>query len=464
MTTPVTASPDVHTLPLPPGPPPRGKYLLAQLAFVREMQADLFGVYTRLFEQYGDIARLQFGSGGDAFHLVALRDPAIIHELLVKKPHQFDKDDSFKDRRNGLARFLGQGILITDGEFWKKQRRLVAPALHTRRVESYTHTMVQEAEREIATWQPDAPLDVDTAMMRLTVRIVSKTLLGDDVEGDTTVRVAEAMEAVQAVGSDLDLLPEWVPTPKHRRDADATRALDAIIYGFINRWKERGEDRGDLLSMLMLARDDDGTGMSDRQVRDEAVTLFLAGHETTANALNWTWYLLSQHPALEARLHAELDQVLAGRAPTLDDLRNLPFTDRVVKESMRLYPPAWGFGRLANTDTSLGGCFIPRGANINISIWHMHHDERWFPQPDRFDPDRWLPERETPAMKAAYLPFGGGPRVCVGISFASLEARLVLATIAQRCRLTLPAGTHVDMLPRITLRPKGGLHMRVERR
>ena len=250
-----------------------------------------------------------------------------------------------------------------------------------------------------------------------------------------------------------------MPTPQKFRADRAVRELDRIVYGMINERRASGEDKGDLLSMLLLAEDEDGSRMSDKQARDEAVTLFLAGHETTANALNWTWYLLAQHPEVEAKLHDELDTVLAGQPPTLDDLKRLPYTEMVMKESMRLYPPAWSFSREALEDIQLGDYTVPKGSVVAILGYLTHRDPRWWDAPEAFMPERFSEENEANIPRYVYIPFGGGPRICIGNSFAMMEARLLLATIASRYRLALSPGQKVEPQPLITLNPKNGLPM-----
>lgn len=443
----------------PPGPPGVGSNILKQMAWGISVQRDMFGAMADWLGRYGDLVHFEIGG----VHAFIVTRPEHLHEVTTTQADKFLKGDDYTHPERGLAYFLGNGLIITDGEFWKRQRRLVAPALHAKRVEAYADTMVDFTLRHLDSWQDGAVLDVDASMMTLTSSIVAKTLFNADVLGDAKA-VGDAMTVLQHASSSLDMIPKRIPTPKHLRERRALQALDAVVYRIINEWRRQNVDRGDLLSMLLLARDDDGEPMSDKQVRDEAMTLFLAGHETTANALNWTWYLLSQNPDVERRLHDELDSVLQGQPPTLADLKRLPYTDMVVKESMRLYPPAWGFGRKAAVDTQLGGYDIPAGSALNCGVIHVHRDPRWWPNPMRFDPDRFDPGREQSIQKFAYMPFGGGPRICIGNTFAMMEARLLLATMASRYRLLLPLGTHIKPEPLITLRPKGGLRMRLQRR
>ncbi|MEO8397817.1 MAG: cytochrome P450, partial [Chloroflexota bacterium] len=431
MTILTTATTLANTTPqrLPPGPPPV-KGIVNQLKLFSAIKGNMLGYFGGLFEQYGDYHMLQFGEDRS----IMLSNPQAIYEILVEKPKLFYKGSDYRNRQRGLARFLGNGLLTSDGEFWKRQRKLVAPALHARRIEAYAETMVEVTERTIKGWHDRAELDVDQEMMHATMEIVSKSLFNADVSKDQD-RVGGALTVIQHAMSGMTLIPAWMPTPGKIRTSQAVRILDEIIYAMIAERRKTNEDYGDLLSMLLMARDEDDKGMSDLQVRDEAVTLFLAGHETTANALNWTWMLLAQNPDAEAKLHEELDTVLAGRAPTLADLKQLPYTEMVVKESMRLYPPAYSFGRMAIEDVTIAGYDIPANTDINIFSYMTHRDARWWDEPEAFRPERFSTENEPTIPRYAYLPFGGGPRVCIGNSFASMEARLMLATMAQHYQL-----------------------------
>jgi cytochrome P450 len=319
-------------------------------------------------------------------------------------------------------------------------------------------------------WRTGASIDVHREMLALTLAIVGKTLFDADVEHEA----AEIGEALATTFESFQFgfflpfgeLLERLPLPATLRFRKARARLDATIYRLIEERRNSGTDRGDLLSMLLRARDTegDGGGMTDLQLRDEAMTLFLAGHETTANALTWTWYLLSQHPEVEARLHAEIDAALGSRVPTADDLASLPYTRMILAESMRLYPPAWILGRRALASFEAGGYEIPRRSIVLMSQFVTHRDPRWFPEPERFDPGRFAPERQAERPKFAYFPFGGGPRVCVGEQFAWMEGVLALATIARRWRLSLEPGHPIALQPIITLRPKFGMRMIVHAR
>lgn len=441
----------------PPGPPAIGSSPIAQIAFGIRFQSAPLDHLTQWNRTYGHTFMIRVGSMTQYFFV----NPDDIHQVLVAQADKFYKSPDYKDTERGLARFMGQGLVTSDGDFWKRQRRLAQPAFHTMRIEAYAQTMVDYTLRMLEDWQPNTRRDINHDMMRLTRLIVAKTLFDADVSAESN-KVDAALDAFMRMSSETDLIPNWIPTPKHLRERQAVRDLNEIIYGFVADWRKTGTDRGDLLSMLLLAQDDSGQGMTDQQVRDEVVTLFLAGHETTANTLNWTWYLLAQHPEIEARLHGELDAVLNGRAPTLADLRTLTYTDWVIKESMRLYPPVWAVGRQAIDDVEIGGWPVARGSIVSIVPYLVHRDPQWWgADAGVFRPERWA---DDPPHKYAYIPFSSGPRVCIGNSFASMEARLLLAAIAQRFRLRLIPGEKIQPEPLITLRPKKGLPMRVETR
>jgi cytochrome P450 len=442
----------------PPGPPP-AKNIIQIMRLASMFSGNPMEAFRKLITQYGDTYAMQFGEERNYM----TSNPDLIHEVLVSKANSFQKDRDMKNKKAGLARFLGNGLLTSDGEFWKRQRKLAAPALHVKRISSYGETMVDASLNMLDGWQDGASLDIAHEMTNLTMMIVAKTLFNVDASQDAE-RIAAAVEVVQSVAGPVSMIPTWVPTPSERRKRRARQELDDIIYRLIAEWRKKGVDNGDLLSMLLLAEDDDGSHMTDEQARDEIVTLFLAGHETTANTLNWTWTLLAQNPEVEAKLHQELDRVLAGKAPTLAALGNLPYTDWVIKESMRVYPPAWIVGREAIEDVQIGEYFMPKGSQVNCLFYFAHHDPRWWDEPEAFRPERFSPENEADFNKRAYTPFGGGPRVCIGNSFAMMEARLLLATIAQRYTLSLAPGQTIAMNPMITLNPLGGLPMTLHTR
>ncbi len=357
--------------------------------------------------------------------------------------------------RFNLGLLVGNGLLTSLNDFHRRQRRLVAPAFQHRRIGAYADVMADYAERTQAEWRDGQAIDVAQEMMRLTLWVVGKTLFDADVRGEAG-ELGQALSTALRFANDrftaVAAPPLSWPTPRNRQARLALARLDATIYRLIAEWRATGEDRGDLLSMLLQAQDeDDGSFMTDAQVRDEAMTLFLAGHETTANALAWSWYLLAQHPEASASRF--------WRAPTLADLKHLPYTEMVVKESMRLYPPAPMISRQAARPIDLGGYRLPSGALVLISPYTMHRLPNYFPDPQRFDPDRWTPEFERALPRHAYMPFGGGPRICIGNQFALMEGQIILAALAQRVRFELSPGPQIAPEAVITLRPKGGVRM-----
>jgi cytochrome P450 len=400
--------------------------------------------------------------GGENVFLVS--DPQLIKDILVTHNRNFTKSRGLERTK----RLLGNGLLTSEGAFHLRQRRLMQPAFHRERIAAYGRTMVEHGARLRDGWTDGTTLDIAGEMMRVTLSIAGKTLFDVDVE-------AQAVEVGQALTDTMEsfwtmMLPfadvlERLPIPTLRRARIARAKLDALVYGMIAERRKSGRDHGDLLSMLLKAQDeDDGSIMTDRQVRDEAMTIFLAGHETTANALTWTWYLLSQNAGAEQRLHAEIARVLGDRLPTIADLPALTFTEQVATESMRLYPPAWIIGRRAIDEYRLGEYVAPARSILVMSQWVVQRDARFFADPERFAPDRWTPEFKASLPKFAYFPFGGGPRQCIGESFAWMELVLLIATIAQRWRLSLVPGHPVELQPVVTLRTKHGMRMTVSRR
>lgn len=392
-----------------------------------------------------------------------MNHPDLIRDVLVTHNSSFVKGRALERAK----RLLGQGLLTSEGDLHHRQRRLVLPAFHRQRIASYASVMVEHAERTSNRWRDGETFDMAHEMTRLTLGVVAKTLFDADVDSEAD-EIGEAMSCILEMFNLLMLpfaeLIEKLPLPHVRRYDKMRARLDSVIYRIIDERRRSGEDRGDLLSMLLLSQDEEGGGgMSDTQVRDEVLTLFLAGHETTANALSWTWYLLSQHPEVEKQLAAELKDKLQGRLPTFEDVPNLPYTEMVVAESMRMFPPAWAIGRRAVVDQQIGDHKIPANALVLVSPYITHRDARLFPNPDRFDPGRWKPEAKESRPQFAYFPFGGGPRRCVGEGFAWAEVALVLATLAGRWRARLVPGQTVVPKALLTLRPKNGLQMTIER-
>jgi cytochrome P450 len=439
----------------PPGPPARG--LSGNL---REFSADRLGALARWARQYGDIVSARFGPQ----RILFANHPDLVEEVLVHQNRKFIKH--YRLRQAKLT--LGEGLLTSEGDFWRAQRKLAQPAFHRERVAAFGELMVAFTDRLIASWTDGQERDIQADMMQLTLEIVAKALFGAELGGESA-DVRTAMETLMhsfiASTSMPVIVPRWLPTPANLRVAKAVRRLNRVLFGIIAERRQSGARTGDLLSMLLHAQDEEsGRRMTDRQLRDECMTLFLAGHETTANTLSWAWYLLAQHPHVEARLHDEIDQHLQGRLPTLEDLPRLPFTEHVVSEALRLYPPGWMLGREATEPLELGGYRVAKGTTIFMPAWVIQRDPRWFNEPDVFRPERWDDGLLQRIPRYAYFPFGGGPRICIGNNFALLEAAIVLATIAQKHRLRLSPDAVVEPLPSMTLRPAHGLKMIVFRK
>lgn len=436
---------------------PRGHRLLGSLG---DFQRDQLGFYVSC-AQYGDTVPVRFGPR----RAVLFYHPSAIEEVLVTRSRDFVKSPGVRL----LRPLLGDGLLLSEGDVWLRQRRLVQPAFHRQRVAAYGEVMTAYAARRLANWKEGDVLDIHDEMMALTQAIVAKTLFDAEVS-DEAHEVGTASRVLMQdfgarLGSLFQLLPSWVPTPANVRARRAIRRLDQVVYRMIADRRQSTEDRGDLLSILLHAQDaDDGTGMTDRQVRDEVMTIFMAGHETTAVALSWTWYLLARHPEVDGRLAEELRTVLGPRAPTAADLPRLPYTEMVVTEAMRLYPPAYALGRQAAIPTEIAGHPVAAGVVVILPTWAVQRDARWFGEPEAFRPERWEDEGTRRLPRYAYFPFGGGPRQCIGNGFAMMEASLLLATIAQRFRLTLVPGQRVTPTPYVTLRPEPGLRMFLARR
>lgn len=407
--------------------------------------------------------------------VVLLNEPEDIREVLIDKAASFGKDRTQKR----MKILLGEGLITSDGEAHKRGRRVVAPAFHRQRIQRYAGQIVELAAGVGATWQSGATMDIAAEMMRLALQITARTLFDTEVTAEIR-EINDQVNAIMDLYNYLVALPRAelllkTPLPGMRRFRKAKGRLDAVVEGMIGaRHAEvaahlaAGDERGDLLSLLLAARDDgaggDGLKLTDDELRDQVLTLFLAGYETVANALAWTWMLLGQNPAAEARLHAELDAVLGGRLPTLEDMPRLEFTAMVLSESMRLYPPAWAMGREVLEDVRIGPYALPKGTMVFFSQYIVQRDARWFPEPERFDPERFTAEAKAGRPRFAYFPFGGGGRQCIGESFAWMEATLVLATLAQRWRLVLEPGQRIEPQPKITLRPKGGIRVRTVER
>jgi cytochrome P450 len=432
----------------PPGP--RGAGLAGNLG---EYKRDRLDFLMRCARDYGDVVALRFGF----YRIYLVSNPDDIETILVHDNHNYIKH--FALRMTPLV--LGKGLLTSEGDLWLRQRRLIQPAFGRQRIASYASIMVNAAEQLMTGWRSGETCDVLVEMMRLTLAIAAQTLFGADVSATAPV-VNQALQVLQqsflARFNSLAPLPTWFPSPTNIRLRRAVGRLDDIIYGIIRRRRANREERGDLLSLLLQARDEvDNSRMTDRQVRDEAMTLFLAGHETTALVLAWTWYLLSQHPEVEARLVEEVRAVLGERPATAEDCSRLRYTEAIIQEAMRLYPPAYIIGRENRKPCEIGGFFVPKGTTLLMSQWVVQRDPRFFDKPEMFQPQRWLDGLAQRLPKYAYFPFGGGPRVCIGNTFAMMETVLVLATLARRFRFTMVPGHVVRVFPTFTLRPQNGL-------
>jgi cytochrome P450 len=428
---------------------------------VFEPRGDTIGYLTKCAREYGDVVFFRFLGVPACF----VNRPDCIESVLVTQNNNFVKSKDYR----AMRRVLGNGLLLSEGEFWRRQRKLIQPAFHQERIAAYAEIMVGYTQRMLASWSDGQTLDIHEAMIRLTLGIVAKTLFDADVSHE-----AEDVDAALSVlmGKFLRqaglalLLPTWVPLPTSHLLKHAVGRLDKVIYGIIEQRRASGQMSGDLLSVFLQVQDDEGIGMTDRQLHDEIMTLFLAGHETTANVLSWTWLLLGQNPDVEQKLIEELGRVLRGRVPTPADLPRLVYTDTVLRESMRLYPPVWVIGRRALAPFRLGEYELPADTNVLISQLIMHRDARYFPEPQRFDPDRWSASdpRAAALPRFAYFPFGGGPRVCIGAGFGMMEAVFLLATVAQQFRIQISPGQKVSMQPTVTLRPRNGIQVTVKRR
>jgi cytochrome P450 len=451
------------TLRTAPGPRPR-----FPLGVLPELRKDPLAFFLRMQREHGDVVRLPVGPR----HVHALFHPEAVRRVLQDNARNYTKQTRGFD---AVRMLLGQGLLTSEGDFWLRQRRLAQPAFHRQRIAGFARTMAESAAALADAWAaeleaagpggPGPVVDVGHAMVRLTLRIAGLTLFSTDVS-------AGAAEFGRALGVALAYanarinqplaLPRSVPTPANRRAEKAAAVLDGVVRGIITRRRQEGGPPDDLLALLMEAVDEEsGQRMSDTQLRDEVMTLLLAGHETTANGLCWAWVLLSRHPDVRRRLEAELASVLGGRAPSFEDLPRLVYTRQVVDEVLRLYPPAWIFSRSPSADDQAQGFRLEAGAYVLMSPWVTHRHPGLWENPEGFDPERFAPERAAALPRFAYFPFGGGPRQCIGNTFALVEMTLVLAALCQRFRLELVPGVPVEPEPTITLRPRDGLRMRL---
>jgi cytochrome P450 len=422
-----------------------------------EFRRDRLALFRRLRAECGDLGAFHLGPR----RLVVVSSPELAHEVLVTQADAFEKGPTLRRFARPL---LGDGLLSVDNAHHRRNRRLVAPAFTPRTIAHHTGIMAEEAERAAARLVAAGTVDLADECMRLTLAIIGRTLFSIDLS-DEAAAARDALEAVQrhidGILRGLVPLPAWLPTAANRRLARALGRLDALIGQLVAQRRAGGAQAApdDLLSALVFSRDADGSFLDDRQIRDEAMTLFVAGHETTAFALAWTFHLLIDHPAAGARLDAELATVLAGRAPGWDDLPRLPYTLQLLSEAMRLYPPGHTPGRVAARDVVLGGERLPAGTLVLVSIWLIHRRADLWPEPERFEPERFADERALP--RHAYLPFSAGPRNCIGARLALAEMQIVLAVLRQRMRLTRATSARIEPEMLVTLRPRGGLPVNV---
>lgn len=438
---------------------------LPLLGNVLALRNERLALLQRISQEFGDIGAFHFGPR----MVPVLNSPELVRLALVEQEAVFEKTATVRSLGTPV---LGNGIFLSEGEEHRHQRKLLAPLFQHRRVQDYAETMISCTTRLQETWANGATLDLTDEMMRLTLWIISDILFGADVSGEER-ELGEMLaytfrHFTNAVTNPLRLPQSW-PTPANRRARQAIERVNTTIYRMIEERRGGGEERGDFLSLLLRAQraqraQDHANVPNDKQVRDDALSLFVAGHETTANALTWCWYLLSQHPRIYARMQAEGDGVLAGRLPTLVDLPNLPYTLQVLKETLRLYPPVYAFTRSARDSVQLGAYRIPRGASVVISPYTLHRRAQFFPNPELFDPERFAPEREQQIPRYAYIPFGAGSHICLGMHVALLEGHLILATLAQRLTFEFTGSNPIKPEPLLTLRPGGTVPMRVRRR
>jgi len=425
------------------------------LGHLRAFREDRTAVLLCVAREQPEIARLRLGF----VPVVMIGSPALAHEVLAVKHASFVKAP-------GLAIFLrpllGRGLLTSEREVHARQRRLIAPAFAHKRIASYASTMAERSVRLAASLANGRVLDISEAVLGLTLEIVGKTLFDAEVGSNADEvghAVTVAMECVMSQLSSLVPIPPFVPTPTNLRNRRAVAQLDAILYRIIRERRAQGDDRGDLLSMLLATQDEDGGSMTDRQIRDEAMTLFLAGHETTANALSWALYLLAKNPEARARVEAEIDAL--GRVPSYDDLKLLPWTLAVLKETMRLYPPAYILARRVAQDVVIGRHAIKKYTIVLVNVLGIHRRPDLFPRPESFEPERFMGDAEKAFPRCGYMPFGAGPRICIGNHFALMEGHVILASLLRRLRLDLVDDAPVTVEPLVTLRPRGGIRMRV---
>lgn len=442
---------------LPPGPTDR----IFGLSIARRFQTEPLEFITSLGRDYGDAAAWRMGPQQSLF----INHPDLVREVLVTKAKSFRKVERIK---RGFRAIDGNGLILSEGDFWLRQRRLVQPAFHHTRLAHYAALTVDYTRRMLDRWNANAPIDICAEMTRLTCALIAKMMFDVELTGKAA-QLGEAVHTISEIATremgTAFVLPDWLPLPEKRRKRWAIGVLDGVVREVIAKRRASKEDKGDLLSMLLLAVDDqgDGRGMTDEQARDEAMTMFNAGHDTTAAALAWTWYLLATHPKVQQKLCDEVDETLKGQPATFADLPKLTYTEMVVKESLRLHPPTWALFVRENTEeVRIGEFVLPKNTWVYIFPWVIQRTAKFFPNPEQFDPERFSPERSDEVPQYAYLPFGAGPHICIGKSLATMEMSLIVPTVLQRFRVELsPDQPPVVPEPFLSLRPTGGLRVRL---
>jgi cytochrome P450 len=431
-------------------PGPRGGWLLGSTLDFKDSPLE-FCAYVQ--KAYGDVARFQVGPS--YWYLVS--HPEDIHSIMTEQASIFQKP---KIAKRLWSKFLGDGILTTEAEVWRRQNRMMRPAFHKNRIEEYGRLMVEYTHRMIDGWTDGSVVDMDDAMVGVTLEIVAKTLFDADVQ-DGAETVGHAMhvlhqEMIEHIHMPLPV-PKWWPSKRNKRKLQAIKDIEDIVHGVISERRDSGKDHGDLLSMLMAAEDEEGQGLSDTELRDQSMTIFFAGHETTAHAMTWTWYLLAKHPEITTRLVTDIHEVTGGDRLSVAHLSQLPYLEMVIKESMRILPSVWVFIKEPTQDAELRGYKIPKGAQVVISPYVIQHDERWYKNPETFDPERFSKERVGEIPNGAYVPFSGGARICLGKSFAMMEAQLIIGSMVQRLVPRLAGTGHVKRHAQLSMHPLGGL-------
>jgi cytochrome P450 len=441
---------------------PPGPIFWNPIAAGRDMIRDPLGRLEADWREYGDVIRIRIGP---------LRYYGLVHPDHVQHVLQENNRNYVKGPIIARVKILvGDGLFTSEGDFWRRQRRLAQPTFHRQRIAGFVDTMTSAAGGMLDAWSraatTGATFDLAAEMSRVTLRIVGRALFSLDLQGDASAvgeALVDALDVVTQRAFTLFPAPLWVPTSANRRFVRARRALDDVVLRIIAERRRTQHDAGDLMAMLLAARDAvTNEGMTDRQLRDEVMTFVLAGHETTAVALSWIWYLLGRHPEIEQRLRDEVAAAVGSRVPTADDLPALRYVRMVVDEAMRLYPPVWAFGRQAVSEDEVGGYRIAAGTPVNLAVWCTHRHPEFWPDPDRFDPERFAPQRAAARHRFAYLPFSGGPRQCIGNEFAQMEAVLLVTMMTQRYRIALadPERT-IEPDVKVTIRPRGGVPVRI---